>query len=419
MTACPGFQLSQDAVTCRPLLLLVATYAAHFSFATQLLRSLATCVTDRSTASIRFIVSDGLERQQFVRQLEEHLPRAWASLDGARAHANCGQVLDVSVVTLQDVTRPWGVVPNMYNSSKGIGMEESFTGPSSSNKYHFQMQKKLYGARFFNYSRALILDSENVVVHPFSLQTLFDDFFSRRPILTVDPHHPMVAATYRRRVWSFRRRKGYVYSTRFLQTYCDGLLKLDRPSTVNTSVPLWTDHRWFVEKPIIEALHLHIEKRHNTSLYEASAQLFRKERCFEYPLYQQFVLRSTGLRRSFLAADYVSAANSVLPAHLVARWGLPALEFYTAWLGLVNITVAEEEQALAALARLVESLRLTSFRVPAHLEMCKPYYGRRPDCQTYYTRVGRLLNRCPTLTFCMHSDGILQARRHVRQMRLI
>lgn len=310
---------------------------------------------------------------------------------------------------MDNITEPWGVAPVHLRQRKNgapVDLRGSFAGPPSDNRWLYQFTKKLYAARYFFYEQALIMDSDSIALQPFSFQGLFDNFFSD-PFAFVKNasivHHTSNKHQSTRDE-ATHQAKGAAGAPAAVEPYCNPVLRLWQRMGYS---PTWTYHGWFVEKPIVEDFFLHVEAQHNTSFYHASVGVFGVRRCFEYPVYQQFVLASPKHRRRYRPVDVAASFKDHLPADIVQRYGLPKLEFTLTWLMEVVRGDSDRDRARSGLERWAQNMRIGFFRPPHTVDKGRPPKSapasQRESYRSYVTAfypVARLfLANCPTVVF--------------------
>ena len=356
--------LSDSPRNARALLFIVPTYPPHFTAAAHLLQSMRRHATDPETASVRFITSDAAE----VSSLERLIHR----MDRATQTCASPRVLDVGIVALTAISQQWRVtVTNLTYASLGpdcaipsrqsVPRCKGYTAPPDSNRFLYQYVKKLYAARYFRYDRAMLLDSDSDVVgRNFSFRALFDGFFEPQPSI-------------------FARSAAHS-----MDSYCDQILHLlprQRDSTW-WPVPRSSNYfGWFVDKPTIEDLFVHVERASNKSLYAVAVKAFARHRCWEYDTYSQFALASPLRHKPYRSRSWEDAVNVALPP----EWRGIGASFFLDHLLHGNDTVAGV--GIAGLAQLVNRLNLSVFRIPQYVKNPK----------RFYERFGRLLARAPNL----------------------
>lgn len=373
-----------DAAASRAFLFIVPIHRGHFSSGIGLLSSLLRHGSDVSVASLRFVASDTAEQAELSTRLKNHTRSCGSS-------SQADNSLDVGIATLANVMMPWGVSPVMLEAN--TSQWGDYWAPVSRNKYHFQFTKKLYAARYFEYTLGLIIDADSVALpRSFSIQGLFEDYLSEPLALTFE------GAT---------------------KLHCSDLWRESplspSPAKGNASVPDWPSaYNWFVFKDVMEAMFADVEGRFNMSFYAATGDIFRNRRagrCYEHTTYMQFLLLSpTHRARIKRLQSWNDVYRRALPDES-ALWGVPPSSDYTSRLmpsrkrQLNGTNVSVPEQVASGLTVLVRELRLGIFRLPN--EVAEGAKGRawcrwRMACgQAYFQTLRRLFASCSTLKFAM------------------
>ena len=386
-------RLAHDARRCRSMLLLVPSYVGHMHYAFgSLLRSLLAHATDLGDASLRLVISDD-ERREFEAALHTHLVTA-SMLPSTCPRQLERHTFDVALLTVSEITRPYGVSVPRYRTRKHARMWKGWSKPSQ-NKFLFQSMKKLYAARYLQYSHALILDSEAIALQPFGFRELFDDYFGSPLVVTVS-----------------QGSEGLVGCCNILglKPPLVGLEGVDR-------VP-WGYFGWFWESDVVEELFAHVERLHGLSLYSVMRNSSKSSRCFETVLYSSFVYSRPHLRRHF---HVVSALEIYKRFRILELPRVPPFELFTSplddlhhgsrWMNSSQRAYLSPDAlstaaklAYASLVRMIRSLRLSFFRVPTRFGG----FGERNEMpgRWYFQRLRRLVRACPTLRFSVCEPGI-------------
>ncbi|TDZ17399.1 hypothetical protein Cob_v009408 [Colletotrichum orbiculare MAFF 240422] len=225
--------------------IILPTYSGHFPLAIKFFQSLMCLCTDHNEIDIHVVVSDSNEAEIFR-----------DALDGL---AECGERFSIFPVPPSNVNGPKPKVnivnvydilpPTLLSTATG-----NVTGADTSallkerGKFQYQTIKKLAAAIELQYDWALWLDSEAIVVRPFSLRQTFDTYIKTPTI------------------WRSR-----MTNNDFMRWNVETSAKILNRDLASFGERYWNleSVEWIVEKAIITDLVKWVEKEHREDFWTA------------------------------------------------------------------------------------------------------------------------------------------------------
>ena len=179
----------RDVQSCRSLLLLVPTHDGDFDLTSRLFGSVLEHVTDLEALSVRFVLGNENEAEQLLQLLSRRK-------DAERRMQTCpaSSSLQLGVATLPAMMDHFGEgctgmeldnrtfnVCYRLSQDLRVAAEPSYRA-STRWKINYQLAKKLYGARYFQYETLLLLDSDSVFLGSTSIKRIFANY-ARLPLV--------------------------------------------------------------------------------------------------------------------------------------------------------------------------------------------------------------------------------------------
>lgn len=125
------------------------TFAGHFEYAINLLKSFDKFVKDKGEIDYVFILSSQQEQNDFVHILDEKYTKApW-----------------FKVANIESILSEYGISESTEHMIKNVG------------RFSYQTIKKLYGMLYFDYDQYFVLDSESLFLKSIKMSELFNRFF--------------------------------------------------------------------------------------------------------------------------------------------------------------------------------------------------------------------------------------------------
>ncbi|KAK1961185.1 hypothetical protein LY78DRAFT_645275 [Colletotrichum sublineola] len=241
---------------------IMPTYAGDIPLAIEFLQSFMCLCTDYREIKIHVIVSDSSEYKMFQTALDNLV--------------SCGERFSIFPVPQGNVGGPrpnieiinlFDILPPVFHmlTNGNITANDTSALLRERGKYQYQTIKKMAAAAALDYDWALWMDSESIVVQPFSARRMFDGF-ARAPT-----------------IW-----RSSLANTPIMHSLMNNSASVLRLPAGAFGPDLWNleSQEWIIEKPVLDDLIQYVEKAHDQDFWATWAA---NGGPFEVTLYNLYV----------------------------------------------------------------------------------------------------------------------------------